>query len=225
MTKELSNAEKLIQLEDKGAAALDNAETPEQRDSIAKNLKKMMGNFTKADRTEAAKLRAEMEGQDTDEELFPLRKSMGGLMNQSLLDSQDFNKDTGFPSASIGSSITAKRGSPTTDFPGDQMKKSLIADERQPYNEGSLMVPPEMESDMPVDTYPNIPPEEMAEAEASQLPDEAMEDKHMEFVFEESLDDEEQSYLMNALEGDPRLSQIFDKVLTTASEFTGAGRS
>ena len=231
MTKELSNAEKLIQLEDKGAAALDNAETPEQRDSIAKNLKKMMGNFTKADRTEAAqlraemaKLRAEMEGQDTDEELFPLRKSMGGLMNQSLLDSQDFNKDTGFPSAGIGSSITAKRGSPTTDFPGDQMKKSLIADERQPYNEGSLTVPPEMESDMPVDTYPNIPPEEMAEAEASQLPDEAMEDKHMEFVFEESLDDEEQSYLMNALEGDPRLSQIFDKVLTTASEFTGAGK-
>ena len=82
MTKELSNAEKLIQLEDKGAAALDNAETPEQRDSIAKNLKKMMGNFTKADRTEAAKLRAEMEGQDTDEELFPVTKSMGGRMNK-----------------------------------------------------------------------------------------------------------------------------------------------
>ena len=232
MTKELSNAEKVIQLEDKGAAALNNAETPEQRDSIAKNLKKMMGNFTKADRTEAAKLRAEMESQDTDEELFPpnwknyVKQSMGGLMNQSLLDSQDFNKNTGFPSVGIESSITAKRGSPTTDFPGDQMKKSLIADERQPYAEGSLMVPPEMEaleSDMPADTYPNIPPEEMAEAEASQLPDEAMEDKHMEFVFEESLDDEEQSYLMNALEGDPRLSQIFDKVLTTASEFTGAG--
>ena len=39
---------------------------------------------------------------------------------------------------------------------------------------GSLMVPPEMEDmadDMPVDTYPNIPPEEMAEAQASQLPD------------------------------------------------------
>ena len=89
--------------------------------------------------------------------------------------------------------------------------------------EGSLMVPPEMESDMPADTYPNIPPEEMDEAMASQLPDAEMEDKHMEFVFEESLDDEEQSYLMNALEADPKLSQIFDKVLTTASEFTGAG--
>ena len=91
---------------------------------------------------------------------------------------------------------------------------------------GSLMVPPEMEGmadDMPVDTYPNIPPEEMAEAQASQLPDPEMEDKYMDFVVNESLDSEEQSYLMNALEADPMLSQIFDKVIMTASEFTGAG--
>ena len=94
---------------------------------------------------------------------------------------------------------------------------------RVEYQEGSLMVPPEMESEMPVDTYPNIPPEEMAEAEASQLPDAEMEDKYMDFVLDESLDDEEQSYLMNALEDDPKLSQIFDKVIMTASEFTGAG--
>ena len=90
-------------------------------------------------------------------------------------------------------------------------------------DEGSLMVPPEMEGDMPVDTYPNIPPEEMAEAEASQLPDAQMEDQYMDFVLSESLNDEEQSYLMNALETDEKLSQIFDKVITTASEFTGSG--
>ena len=95
--------------------------------------------------------------------------------------------------------------------------------------EGSLLVPPEMEAleaveaDRPVDTYPNIPPEEMAEVEASQLPDAEMEDKYMDFVVNESLDSEEQNYLMNALESDPQLSQIFDKVVTTASEFTGAG--
>ena len=99
----------------------------------------------------------------------------------------------------------------------------MLQKERMGKQEGSLMVPPEMESDMPVDTYPNIPPEEMAEAEASQLPDAEMEDKYMDFVLDESLDDDEQSYLMNALETDPKLSQIFDKVITTASEFTGAG--
>jgi len=89
---------------------------------------------------------------------------------------------------------------------------------------GSIMVPPEMEAtEAPVDTYPNIPPEEMAEVEASQLPDQEMEDNYVDFVMNEALDPEEQTYLMNALEADPQLSMIFDKVVDTASEFSGAG--
>ena len=89
---------------------------------------------------------------------------------------------------------------------------------------GSMLVPPEMEDTAaPVDTYPNIPPEEMAEAEASQLPDEEMEGDYVDFVMSEALDQEEQTYLMNALEADPQLSMIFDKVVDTASEFSGAG--
>ena len=93
----------------------------------------------------------------------------------------------------------------------------------------SMMVPPEMEmgdvvsTEAPIDTYPNILPEEMAEAEASQLPDEEMEEGYIEFVMSEALDEEEQSYLMNTLEADPQLSMIFDKVVETASEFSGAG--
>jgi len=56
----------------------------------------------------------------------------------------------------------------------------------------SMMVPPEMEDTAaPVDTYPNIPPEEMAEAEASQLPDEEMEGDYVDFVMSEALDQEE----------------------------------
>ena len=95
---------------------------------------------------------------------------------------------------------------------GEVMKK---------YQEGgSLMMP---EEGMPVDTYPNIPPDEMAEVEASQLPDDEMEEGYLDYVVDESLDNEEQSYLMNALEADPKLSQIFDKVIDTASEFSGAG--
>jgi len=86
---------------------------------------------------------------------------------------------------------------------------------------GSMLVPPEMEA--PVDTYPNIPPEEMASVEASQLPDEAVEDNYVDFVMNEALEQEEQSYLMAALEADPQLSMIFDKVVDTASEFSGAG--
>jgi len=89
---------------------------------------------------------------------------------------------------------------------------------------GSMLVPPEMgNAEVPVDTYPNIPPEEMAAVEASQLPDEQMEDDYVDFVMSEALDQEEQMYLMNTLEADPQLSMIFDKVVTVASEFSGSG--
>jgi|TARA_R110001583_G_scaffold1990_2_gene14848 hypothetical protein len=90
---------------------------------------------------------------------------------------------------------------------------------------GSMLVPPEMEAeqDMPVDTYDNIPPDEMAAAEASQLPDEEMEDSYLEYVLDESLDQEDQEYLMSVLESDERLSGIFDKVMDVAGEFSGEG--
>ena len=92
---------------------------------------------------------------------------------------------------------------------------------REGYQVGQLVGAEEETA--PVDTYPNIPPEEMAEAEASQLPDEEMEGNYLDFIIDESLVEEEQTYLMNALEADPQLSVIFDKVVDTASEFSGAG--
>jgi len=85
---------------------------------------------------------------------------------------------------------------------------------------GSMMVPTE---GMPVDTYPNIPPEEMAEAQASQLPDGKMEQDYFSYVINETLDPTEQEYLKNALEADPQLVSIISKVVMTASEFSGAG--
>lgn len=95
-----------------------------------------------------------------------------------------------------------------------------ILQEREKKADGSLMMP---EEGMPVDTYPNIPPEEMAEVEASQLPDEQMEENYLDYIVDQSLNEDDQQYLMNTLEADPRLSQIFDRVVGTASEFSGAG--
>ena len=88
--------------------------------------------------------------------------------------------------------------------------------ERKKKAEGSLMVPPEM----PIDTYT---PEDQANAEETQLPDDEMEGEYIDFVLSEALEPEEQDYLMETLEADSRLSQIFDKVVETASEFSGAG--
>ncbi|MAK37356.1 MAG: hypothetical protein CMC15_14470 [Flavobacteriaceae bacterium] len=92
------------------------------------------------------------------------------------------------------------------------------------FNEGgsALLVPVEMET-MPVDTYPNIPPEEMDDVMASQKPDEQMEDDFVEFVLGQSLEESEMDYLMDALEADDQLSMIFDKVILASSEFSGAG--
>ena len=93
-------------------------------------------------------------------------------------------------------------------------------EERKNKAEGSLMMPVE---GMPVDTYPNIPADEMDEALASQLPDDDMEEDYIKYVMDESLNDEEQDYLAEALTKDSRLENILEKVMLTATEFSGAG--
>lgn len=87
---------------------------------------------------------------------------------------------------------------------------------------GSMLTPPEMgmEEEMPVDTFT---PEVQADAEKEQLPDDQIEEDYMGYIIDQSLDTGEQEYLMNALEADSQLSNIFDKIVMTASEFSGAG--
>ena len=85
---------------------------------------------------------------------------------------------------------------------------------------GSILLPPEMSQEVPVDTYT---PEDQLNAEATQVSDGEMQGEFLDFILDEALLPEEQSYLMGALEADPQLSEIFDKVVTTASEFTGEG--
>ena len=107
-----------------------------------------------------------------------------------------------------------------SDFDDLSEKRLSEAENRAMRAEGSLMMP---EEGMPVDTYPNIPADEMDEALESQLPDSEMEENYIQYVMDESLDDEEQDYLVGVLQNDPRLSDILDKVITVASEFSGAG--
>ena len=104
---------------------------------------------------------------------------------------------------------------------------ALLRERNKKQEGGEMAMPPELATeapmeDTPVDTYPNATPEELEAA--NQKPDAAMEDDYIEFVVSESLDEEEQTYLMNALEADPQLSMIFDKVVETASEFSRAGQ-
>ena len=69
----------------------------------------------------------------------------------------------------------------------------------------------------------DIMPEEEAMPTETMLPDEEMEDDYVDFVINEALTTEEEQYLLDRLSGDEQLSIIFDKVVETASEFSGSG--
>ncbi len=118
--------------------------------------------------------------------------------------------------------IPKAEGGKFPDLTGDgEVTQADVLKGRKVFQEGgTLMMPAE---GMPVDTYDNIPPDEMDEALASQLPDNQMEDSYIDYILDESLDDSEQEYLADALQKDPRLEGILDKVMVTASEFSGAG--
>lgn len=87
---------------------------------------------------------------------------------------------------------------------------------------GEMELPPEL-TQAPVDTYDNIPESEKEAAEKSQLPDAEMEDNYLQFILNESLEEDDQEYLMDVLEQDERLSIIFDQVMDVAGEFSGEG--
>jgi hypothetical protein len=61
------------------------------------------------------------------------------------------------------------------------------------------------------------------EQEQTMLPDEEMEEDYVDYVIEETLSNEDRNYLIDALEKDDKLSEIFDQVVESATEFTGSG--
>ena len=101
--------------------------------------------------------------------------------------------------------------------------RAVIEDLRQrdlQQDGGQIAMPPEYTEDVPVDTYPNMTPEEEAMPIAS---DEQMQEDYVDYVAAEVLTQDEQDYLNTVLDTDPELEGILDKVVTYATEFTGEG--
>jgi len=65
--------------------------------------------------------------------------------------------------------------------------------------------------------------EELMDKETPMLPDEEMEEDYVNYVIEETLPSQDKDYLISALEKDDRLSEIFDQVVESATEFSGSG--
>jgi len=145
-------------------------------------------------------------------------KAEGGEVDSFRMMYEAFKKEMAAAKDEKEKAAIQERFQAQTQNVDEETKREVYKsmDRKRKADGGSMLVPPEM----PVDTYT---PEEQANAEETQLPDSEMEDKYMDFMLDESLQPEEQDYLMNALESDPKLSEIFDKVIMTASEFSGSG--
>ena len=65
--------------------------------------------------------------------------------------------------------------------------------------------------------------ESLMDKETPMLPDEEMEEDYVNYVIEETLPSEDRNYLISALEKDDRLSERFDQVVESATEFSGEG--
>tara|TARA_R100001015_G_C4597288_1_gene152446 strand:- start:70 stop:774 length:705 start_codon:yes stop_codon:yes gene_type:complete len=89
--------------------------------------------------------------------------------------------------------------------------------ERMGYEEGGD-IEAQMAMMMPTEEEPM-----MEKQEQDMMPDEQMEDEYVNFIIDQSLSPEEETSLMNKLEADSELSVMFDKLMETATEFSGAG--
>ena len=92
---------------------------------------------------------------------------------------------------------------------------------RMGYQEGGSL----LNDDMPImsEDMPMMSADMEMSPEPTMDSDEVMEDNYVDFVISQALSDEEQEFLNEQLEGNDMLSVIFDKVVDTASEFTGDG--
>jgi len=98
---------------------------------------------------------------------------------------------------------------PTHTMPDGTEMPGATHEEYEQMMDEPVSLPEEQEQDM----LPETPMES----------DETMEDEYLDFILDEALDEEEEDFLMNILQGNERLSIIFDKVVDVAQEFAGSG--
>jgi len=222
---EQTDVEKLIMFTEQYNEQRKNAETDKDRAIIDKRFQEIENSFGGETKFQAMlKMDEDAEGREG--------KSMGGMLKagrELLEESGAGNAPEGILGSLLG---TVKENVGTTTAPQGQQAEASISALEGPdpisaannapianFAEGGSL----LTDDKPVDTYDNIPEGEKEAVEASQLPDEEMEDEYAGFVLGEALSTEDQEYLMGALEGDERLGGIFDKVMDIAGEFAGEG--
>ncbi len=204
---EVSDVDKYISLYGQMEQSMDKAETPEDKKAIYERWSEVEKTFDgNTISTALQKMDSESEGREG--------KFLGGLLEE-VMDKMEPSKGT--TSEPVGQESEASISNLEGPDPIAAANNAPISNTGFAEG-GSLMAP-----DMPVDTYDNIPPEEMEAVKATQLPDAEMEDEYAGFVLGEALSTEDQEYLLTAIEGDEKLGEIFDKIMDIAGEFAGEG--
>jgi len=219
---EVSDVDKYIGLYGQMEQSMSKAKTPEDKEKIYSRWSEVESSFD--DNTISAALqKMDSEGEGREGKFFGgLLKAGRKELNQSGGDREHtglfgalLSRAKGTTTEPVGQEAEATISNLEGPDPIEQSNNAPIANFAEG---GSLMAP-----DMPVDTYDNIPVEEMDAVKATQLPDEEMEDEYAGFVLGEALSPEDQEYLLGALESDERLGNIFDSIMDIAGEFAGEG--
>ena len=113
------------------------------------------------------------------------------------------------------------RGTSLEDWADAQSRARAI--ETRGFAQGGEVDNPSMEDQMEGLAISVEPITVEKEIEEQQLPDEEMEADYVDFVVNSTLSEEDQNYLEGALAEDTKLSELFDQVVESASEFSGSG--
>lgn len=220
------DVEKYIEFNRQFEQSMDKAKSPEEEKTIMKRFQQVEDSFE----PEVIFLALKKMDESNDERD---KKAFGGLLERVLGATKEGNNGGGLFGKIAGIISTSKSGEGFLQrIKGSgQLEEASISnlegpDPIEPSNNSSIGYAEGGdvdEDDMPIDTYDNISEDEKEEVEKSQLPDDEMEGEYADHVLEQSLSEKEQEYLLDMLEEDTQLADIFDKIMGTAGEFAGDG--
>jgi hypothetical protein len=158
-------------------------------------------------------------------------KNLSPLEKEQLLDMQierygvDAFKGDAKDIDSILKNMSPEEMAGLSDADIDMLLDMEMNSARKKKAEGGSLLEEDMTTHMMPDgtEMPGATHEDDLAPEEQLAPDGEMEDEYLDFILEEALSEEEQSFLMEQLQTNTQLAMIFDKVIDVAQEFAGSG--
>ena len=191
------------------------------RDTLDVMKMKMKGDMTQA---EKIKLTEDMY-KDSVKNYIDLKKS---LKKATSIDEEDAIREMLDQEGKLISEFTIRLKKMGVTPSMKNLREEKKIPQRIEFAEGGALLADDMPMEethmMPDGTeMPGATHEEYETSMSDMEPDTVMEDDYLEFVLDEALTPEEQSFLTQELEQNTQLAMVFDKVIDVAQEFAGSG--